>query len=97
MNDFVLRGFCKKCNCPLEMDEEGKAFHNYGNDCETVFSQNPIWFLSPQQLDIIIFSKEYENWSVNENTKQYFRTLIAQFLNDEPFLVAKILKESEVK
>lgn len=84
MNDFVLRGFCQKCNRPQIFGETTN--HNVGGgvweDCE------PVWFLSPQQMRILCDAKEpMEKW-FNEGMD------IPEFVEKYPFLVAKILSDA---
>lgn len=99
MNDFVLRGFCKKCGQQINWDTK----ENY-TDCPALIlikmagPCEPVWFLSARQMQIVFGSDEFEKWAGQEN---YFElcnnafTLIVKVLEDEPFLVAKILKEAE--
>ena len=110
MNDFVLRGFCKKCEWPIAL-EDGmiKGLHEV-LDSDTGLSTNPIkcndhkmepiWFLSARQMQIVFGSDEFEKWAGQEN---YFElcnnafTLIVKVLEEHPFLVSKILKDAGEK
>lgn len=78
MNDFVLRGFCKKCDESHRFREDNE----YGL-CDEGYSCQPVWFLSPTQMKILEVSKEIWNYEG-----------FADMLERNPFLVAKILKEA---
>lgn len=93
MNDFVLRGFCQKCECPLQFCKE-----DYLNHMHTVVLTNckraePVWFLSPKQMKIILFSEEFNKIYLDSNYKSYLPFLIHS-LDTNPFLVAKILSDA---
>lgn len=81
MNDFVLRGFCQKCNRPQIFGETTN--HNVGGgvweDCE------PVWFLSPKQMRILWKSNQFDDFTFNELSKT---------LESNPFLVVKILSDA---
>ena len=95
MNDFVLRGFCKKCDESHRFREDNE----YGL-CDEGYSCQPVWFLSAKQMEIVFESDKFEEWAGQEN---YFElcnnafTLIVKVLEDKPFLVAKILKDAGEK
>jgi len=100
MNDFILRGFCKKCEQPCF---EGEKIKSHIGKYDSMESCEPVWFLSATQMEIL--NKWY---NINMNSPKVVAkfecyvdsTLRIQFpylLKDNPFLVAKILKENDKK
>ena len=103
MNDFVLRGFCKKCESSLIYGQSSRTIHykkeiiGKSIDWECIHKE-PVWFLSAKQLDIISHSDEYWKWANGDEHEEAMNiNYIINFLNREPFLVAKILKEAGEK
>lgn len=105
MNETILRGFCQKCGMSLEWDDnydkkynpKFRASHRDHYD-EPMHSIEPVWFLSPNQIRLIHVSKEWNEFYEKNFNLIYPKTgfeMLAKLLEEEPFLVAKILKESE--
>ena len=99
MSDFVLRGFCKKCGQQINWDTK----ENY-TDCPALIlikmagPCEPIWFLSAKQMDTIAHSDEYWKWANGDEHEEAMNiNYIINFLNREPFLVSKILKDAGEK
>ena len=94
MNDSVLRGFCQKCNAPVQaMLEEGVHV-----DAVLKFFNHkpiPVWFLSPQQMRILISSNKWHEWCHERKGDSLAIASLDVALSRDPFLVASILKESE--
>lgn len=100
MNDTILRGFCKECDAYWtwkefsQKEKEGLTCHGTESYCE------PVWFLSAKQMRVVYKSEEYSKWfeeNLNLIRPLPFWENIARFLEDMPFLVAKIIKEAEKK
>lgn len=115
MNDFVLRGFCQKCELSITWDSFNKQ-----KDPNSIFAYcpkslskgisvacEPVYFLSPKQIKIIERWWE-KNYTVSDgddllvhdfrpytNEEEAMWIDYERLLRYEPFLVAKILKESE--
>lgn len=104
MSDFVLRGYCKKCELPLFWNNEidfNNAKHSISNYKGT-HQVEPVWFLSAKQMRIILESIVYINWIPTNYNRKLTEAiavdkLLSYFLEDEPFLVAKILKQKGEK
>lgn len=102
MDDSVLRGFCQKCGLVVELNSyKEKQWIVHCNPTRNSFCEpDAVWFLSAKQMKIVFESDEFEEWAGQEN---YFElcnnafTLIVKVLEDNPFLVSKILKEAEEK
>ena len=100
MNDFVLRGFCENCWQPIFMNELGEPQHSFGIPCGKVICKQAKWCLSAKQMKIVFESDKFEEWAGQEN---YFElcndafTFVVKVLEEHPFLVSKILKETEEK
>lgn len=101
MNDFVLCGFCKKCADEVVYDIEAmRWFHNSREQEEICGNADGIGFLSAKQMKIVFESDEFEEWASQEN---YFElcnnafTLIVKVLDENPFLVSRILKDAGEK
>lgn len=102
MNPNVLRGFCAECdwyicmigNKPMHeiMDSDMGSCRNPTkcNDEKIV----PIWYLSAKQIRTIDESKEFKKWHDKFRGNLSKGMGIHFFLSNEPFLVAKILKET---
>lgn len=97
MNNNILHGFCQKCDDPIILDTDNpnekywKAKYTSMYDLSQTGREctiEPVWFLSPEQGQIVRGSNEFQ-------CSAYKFEL--DFLEDNPFLVAKILKESENK
>ena len=98
MNDFVLRGFCENCWQPIFMNELGEPQHSFGIPCGKVICKQAKWCLSAKQIMTVYESKEYDLWyemNFNLISPVSVSEMHARFLEREPFLVAKILKEAE--
>lgn len=100
MDNSILRGFCQDCENPWTMEQyEAMKEMGYtpcmtrmGKQCELV------WFLSPQQMIKVEQSKIYIDWKTKHRKQLYgFPNNMSYFLENEPFLVARILKESETE
>lgn len=101
MNDFVLRGFCKKCDTEVFLYDT-RAMHcaPNGSLCEDgKYSKEPVWFLSAQQMDIITSSKEFAEFIEINEVDCWINPhdALAEFLKENPFLVSRILKEAGEK
>lgn len=89
MNNTVLRGFCQKCHDSIWLTFNGATWvpnhiQSYEQYCDgTKEFIQPVWFLSPAQMKILEVSKEIWNYEG-----------FADMLERNPFLVAKILKET---
>ena len=104
MNDSILRGFCQKCADEVVYDIEAKKwFHNGREQEEICGNADGIGFLSARQMKILndyltkmddetFFGADYYRMSI-DFTKMYGFDF-EQLLNQNPFLVAKILKEA---
>ena len=106
MNNFVLRGFCQTCGFPVYLNEE-KAYHTtnantplcmglYGH-CRKI---KPVWFLSPKQMKIVWEDDRSRAWMFERLNKQHRASahfLLYYILDENPFLVAKILKNAGEK
>lgn len=99
MNDFVLRGFCKKCEYPIKWQEsiDWNESKHYGNLHKRHKSQKIEthkieieWFLSAKQIKIVHDS------DVVHGIKNDWEAVYI-LLDENPFLVAKILKEAGEK
>ena len=91
LDDSILRGFCKKCKTHIEWLTK----ENY-TDCPKDFGQCvPVWFLSAKQMEIILESKEFNEWEGRNRLYDNDGDDLPKFLETKPFLVAKILKEAE--
>lgn len=100
MNDSILRGLCKFCSCLVAYPynkAEATWYHNrnpYKNH-----KVEPVWFLSSNQIGIITApnSRIFHDWRDKEHPIVELNVLrkLVHFLNEKPFLVAQILKESE--
>lgn len=96
MNDFVLCGFCQKCDTPLEYLGNGSwCSHNPTKNICKKFCE-PVWFLSPKQMRIVfaspLFNKEVLDQRLNFFNEQ--GEALAELLDKNPFLVASILKDA---
>jgi hypothetical protein len=106
MNHSILRGFCQKCDGPIITDSVAKSGAVHYNAeikhrwISPTHEVEPVWFLSPQQMKIILSSNRFLEFVLD---KQFESVLLPndgylpEFLESDPFLVAKILKESEKK
>ena len=83
MNDFVLRGFCQKCDESWIYPWPDARFCPKGGQCEW------IGFLFPNQMKIILFSKKFQE----SDYRKLDAIGLVCILEEEPFLVAKILSE----
>ena len=108
MNDFVLRGFCKKCGSGICMEKKNAySIHAPENENWFIFHLNPyikkhlpepVWFLSARQIEIVFYSPVFCQWVFGENWKgkgEPSAIWLIRILNEEPFLVAKILRDAE--
>jgi hypothetical protein len=107
MNESVLRGFCQKCGWPIHYgidNEKSSVCHSANFDSINTNSIvkgmfyhkiEPVWFLSSKQMRILWENYEFKKW-MWENTLSVNETL-AELLNKNPFLVARILKEAGEK
>lgn len=102
MNDSVLRGFCQKCEWPISTmkigENEYEATHIPLINEKTEISMlptyheiKPVWFLSPNQIKIL-----FEAHLPSKDGRNVIET-VYWTLEHEPFLVARILSESEEK
>lgn len=94
MNDFVLRGFCQ-CGKPTkyELIIEG-AYHALKHGHQIM----PVWFLSAKQMKIVWEDDRSRTWMFERVNKQHRASahfLLYHILDENPFLVAKILKDAE--
>lgn len=105
MNDFVLRGFCKKCEWQIYYSiKQKRSFHFIpeGLDYSKKYKNcqiEPVWFLSVKQMEIIQTSDEFSGDWMNKDTSDWDNSAkeLEKFIQDNPFLVAKILKEAGKK
>lgn len=98
MNDFVLCGFCENCGMSMIMTHQGIAVHEWSADTPRCGPGKFIPHLSAKQIRIIYQSKLYEKYfetKLNLLAPKTIEDMMASFLEDEPFLVAKILKEAK--
>lgn len=110
MNEYVLRGFCQKCEWPIAL-EDGmiKGLHEV-LDSDTGLSTNPIkcndhkmepvWFLSAKQMETIEYSNEFEKYCRNRSeASEPWRLIysLKELLIENSFLVSKILKDAGEK
>lgn len=101
MDEKTLRGFCQKCELPIALidgqEMHGLPLENVPDEAlEKTKDHNPvfIWFLSAKQMKIIVQSHEFNEWyGKNQRNVPHYDAL-AEFLEEMPFLVAKILKEN---
>jgi len=108
MNDFVLRGFCQECEWPIHYridNEKGGVFHSSNFDSININSIvkgqfyhkiKPVWFLSAKQMKIVGESEKWGDWLDSLDKYDDWQDLI-QFIQENPFLVARILKEAGEK
>lgn len=106
MNDSILRGFCQKCEWPIFLSSTNEAYHATIVG-ESDFDESPCdkveayWVLSANQMKIILNSEIYKDFiKSNSDWRDSHLNHADKFINifkHEPFLVAKILKESEKK
>lgn len=91
MNENILRGFCQKCD-EMKVFPWPERFCPQGGQCE--------WngFLSPNQIKIVAGSTEFLEWLNREqfvgNSPSDYEA-VAEYLENYPFLVAKILSEAK--
>ena len=101
MSDFVLRGFCKKCEQPIKVHDYGTIIED-GRfeptikhwefspdiDCEISIDCEiePVWFLSARQIDII-----YQFLYLNSG-KFYKKELEEYWLNEYPDISKLLIK-----
>jgi hypothetical protein len=103
MNDFVLRGFCKKCLLPLEFNEKGRNFFILSKSATSNLRKCkpcvPVWFLSGKQMVIIRSSKSEELIVIlrKYGLWRFDSSIYGILLAKNPFLVARILKEAGEK
>lgn len=107
IDSSVLRGFCE-CGIPIRMRENGEAEHSLGDTPEKIGFLiphgpiKPVWCLSAKQMTIIKESAEYtefcnktpEDWLLSKIDPKWANSLIS-FFDENPFLVARILKEAK--
>lgn len=109
MDDSVLRGFCQKCEWPIYLENKG-AKHLLLRDSHKddrwpdcgLENIKPVWFLSPKQIEILAQEKQFGDWILKQNkgvdfTSENLLNFLSKFLEKEPFLVARILKEAGEK
>lgn len=108
MNDSVLRGFCRTCGWPIYLwDMNGIYFPRYIEYVDENINTHmnpfeihkivPVWFLSPKQMKIIWEDDHSRAWMFKRVNKQHRASahfLLYHILDENPFLVAKILKEA---
>lgn len=96
--DFVLRGFCKYCDKSIYVSQLEKeiVLHEWPSESIGYHEVEPVWFLSPKQMDIIVQSKSFRDWYIEKECDHWedSNESLAEFLRKEPFLVAKILREA---
>lgn len=102
MIDFVLHGYCQKCNSFHRAYRKDDINWDWfiidqlridkGKDICLPICEKIIPFLSTKQMEIIWYSKEYTLWWSEQKTRQGYLWV---FLEEEPFLVAEILKKAE--
>lgn len=112
MNDFVLRGFCQcghiveACQINKEgsvwtwdhLDSDNETCSEACFQCECGEPKNCNGFLSPKQITLLCYSKEYKefckimhgDWSLVIN----FENWVNLKLRSDPFFVAKILSDA---
>lgn len=100
MNDFVLCGFCEKCGSVCEMWEGIWRHISFSKDCEEKwlspdFIPGIIPVLSPKQMAMILESNQYDRWRWNNHYRDHKNiNALIEFLEKDPFLVAKILSDA---
>lgn len=101
LNNSILRGFCQKCEMGMQLTWNGvtwvtthlDTYHEYcGLTTEEI--GNPVWFLSHNQMKIISESGEFYDWLEKIPSLKLGSVIIGTFLDENPFLVAKILKQT---
>lgn len=108
IDSSVLRGVCKKCEESIIFGEvHDTHFYKKGflrDKLDRICKHEPIWCLSAQQMLTIINSKEFNDYLKEGKEMEKYEdvlyednkaTSLATFLSDDPFLVAKILKEAQ--
>jgi len=108
MSDFVLRGYCKKCKWPIKMDWISPTHcvpmhYDPDNEDDPSFQEDlfkhdiePVWLLSAKQQRIVYGSDEYEEWVKKQGySNKHNVDCLINFFEEEPFLIAKILKDFE--
>jgi len=99
MSDFVLKGFCKKCNLGTQYILSNKEWVHTDATFK-YYSHEPIGesVLSAKQMEYIRESKTYLEWArAEEHDEAQNISYLQEFLLREPFLVARILKEAGEK
>lgn len=103
LDDSVLRGVCFKCNLSIHFKGSGE-YYEYQN-CPDGGCCLPKWFLNAKQIWKIGTSKDFGDWIIKKKTEEHspwtipidYFLWLKRFLEEEPFLVAKILKENDKK
>jgi len=104
MDEFVLRGFCEKCEQSITWDyfNENDKTKFYQGNCNAKLVNgkygkcSPVWFLSAKQMKIVGESEKWGDWLDSLDKYDDWPDLI-QFIQENPFLVARILKEAGEK
>jgi len=100
MNDSILRGFCEKCNSPIQHTYPMVALvHTDAIMKYFDHEPEPVWFLSSKQMEIIRESKSEEMKTLMKKNGlwRFDSYLYGVLLDNDPILVARILKEAGEK
>lgn len=95
MNETILSGICKKCDCTCVMVYTDCGVHEWSADTAKCGIPEPVWFLSARQMRIVVASAEFFKYFENNFGEIVFA--LEDMLERNPFLVAKILKDAEEK